>query len=401
MKHPRKSALLLSLTLLLSSVSGLSALAAEQIVLSDEQIAVTSDADYGENPILYTPYLEVTKTSSHSAVLYYYRENDDSQGIEIAMVSADGTYTTCKTIAYKPDDPRETGATCTINGLTDGTVYQFVLRSYAVDSAGTTHYSDYSSTCKAVTKPEPAKLKSAKYVSTGKMKVTWAKQSRISGYLLQYSTSSKFSKHGYTNTIRMSKSATSRTISGLAGTKYYVRVLPYKTMDETRYYRTTGLSTKTVTIRSGMTLKQRINAIKTSSNPGKKEIYKLTKKGVNIANYHTTYDKVMAIYKWHAKHARSFEDCVDCNGNFNDCLYALFGEPQDHILWLAGGDYINNSGSRVMHKWSVIYFAGIPSWFDPRMQNYVARYSTNYFGFSSSSSLAKQHYAFDEWYWYW
>lgn len=402
MKLPRKSALLLSLTLLLSSAGNLSALAAEQIVLSDEAVSVTSDANSDENFYFYTPYSpSFTSSSSNSVKLTYYPDTDDSQGMEIAIVSEDGSYTTCKTIAYPTDGSRDYSASCTITGLTDGTIYHFAARSYAVGADGTMHYSDYSSTCDAVTKPNPAKIKSAKYVSTGKMKITWAKQSRVSGYLLQYSTSSKFSKHGKTNTIRVKKSATSRTISGLAATKYYVRVLPYKTMDGDRYYRTTGITQKTISIRSGMSLKQRINAINTSSNSGKKEISKLTKKGVNIANYRTTYDKVMAIYKWHTAHARSFEDCLDCNGNFNDCLYALFNEPEDRTIWIAGGKYINNSGSRVMHKWSVIYFAGIPSWFDPRMQNYVAPYSTSYFGFSSGSSLAKQHYAFEDWYMYW
>ena len=61
-------------------------------------------------------------------------------------------------------------------------------------------------------------------------KATWAKQSYVTGYQMQYSTSSKFSAKT-TKTVTISKNATtSKTVTKLkAKTKYYVRVRSYKT----------------------------------------------------------------------------------------------------------------------------------------------------------------------------
>ena len=61
-------------------------------------------------------------------------------------------------------------------------------------------------------------------------KATWAKQSYVTGYQMQYSTSSKFTAKT-TKTVTISKNATtSKTVTKLkAKTKYYVRVRSYKT----------------------------------------------------------------------------------------------------------------------------------------------------------------------------
>ena len=61
-------------------------------------------------------------------------------------------------------------------------------------------------------------------------KAMWAKQSYVTGYQMQYSTSSKFTAKT-TKTVTISKNATtSKTVTKLkAKTKYYVRVRSYKT----------------------------------------------------------------------------------------------------------------------------------------------------------------------------
>ena len=58
------------------------------------------------------------------------------------------------------------------------------------------------------------------------VKLTWKKNSSISGYEIQYSTSKNFVS---AKTIKVSKSKTSYTIKKLKGSKkYYVRIRAYK-----------------------------------------------------------------------------------------------------------------------------------------------------------------------------
>ncbi|MCD7894782.1 MAG: hypothetical protein LUG60_13930 [Erysipelotrichaceae bacterium] len=76
--------------------------------------------------------------------------------------------------------------------------------------------------------------------------IKWTKKStQVTGYQIQYSTSSKFSS-SKTKTITSYKT-TSKKITGLkAKTKYYVRIRTYKKVNGTKYY-SSWSSTKTVT----------------------------------------------------------------------------------------------------------------------------------------------------------
>ncbi|MGN0527987.1 MAG: fibronectin type III domain-containing protein, partial [Eubacterium sp.] len=84
-------------------------------------------------------------------------------------------------------------------------------------------------------KPKATSISS---VSAGSKKFTvkWKKQStQVTGYQIQYSTSSKFTSPKYV-TVSSNKT-TSKTISKLKSKKkYYVRVRTYKTVSGTKYY---------------------------------------------------------------------------------------------------------------------------------------------------------------------
>lgn len=86
-------------------------------------------------------------------------------------------------------------------------------------------------------------------LSAGKKKiiVKWKKQtSNTSGYQIQYSTSSKFTN---AKEVNVSKSSTSKSISGLSSKKkYYVRVRTYKTVKGTKVY-SKWSSAKSVTVK--------------------------------------------------------------------------------------------------------------------------------------------------------
>ncbi|MDD6729178.1 MAG: fibronectin type III domain-containing protein [Eubacteriales bacterium] len=84
--------------------------------------------------------------------------------------------------------------------------------------------------------PKKPTLSSVKSPKKKQLKISWKKDSTISDYQLQYSTSKKFYK-SKTKTITVSKKSTSKTISKLkSGKKYYVRIRSYKTISGKKTY---------------------------------------------------------------------------------------------------------------------------------------------------------------------
>ncbi|MCD8009274.1 MAG: leucine-rich repeat protein, partial [Lachnospiraceae bacterium] len=110
----------------------------------------------------------------------------------------------------------------------NGTTYIYAVRAYSGSSQG-------SYTGKTVVRLTGVSISNLKNVKTKKITVKWSKNSKATGYQIQYSTSSSFSSKktvkvkGYKNV--------SKTISSLTkGKKYYVRVRAYKTVSGTTYY---------------------------------------------------------------------------------------------------------------------------------------------------------------------
>lgn len=96
----------------------------------------------------------------------------------------------------------------------------------------------YQETVKKVTvtvNPAKVKLTGVKNYKGKKLKAYWKKNTKVTGYQVQYSTSSKF-KSAKTVTVKGYKS-TSKTITKLTkNKKYYVRVRTYKTVGKVNYY---------------------------------------------------------------------------------------------------------------------------------------------------------------------
>ena len=107
--------------------------------------------------------------------------------------------------------------------------------------------------------PAAVKLSSVKNSSSKSIKVTWKKQSGVTGYQVQYSTSSKM-KSAKTVTVKKAKT-TSVTISKLKkGKKYYVRVRAYtKKKGKTKY--TAWSAKKSVVFRGRMLTEKEAVAI--------------------------------------------------------------------------------------------------------------------------------------------
>lgn len=108
----------------------------------------------------------------------------------------------------------------------------------------------YQETVKKVTvtvNPAKVKLTSVKNYKGKKLKAYWKKNTKVTGYQVQYSTSSKF-KSAKTVTVKGYKS-TSKTITKLTkNKKYYVRVRTYKTVSKVNYY-SSWSNVKSITIK--------------------------------------------------------------------------------------------------------------------------------------------------------
>ncbi len=333
-------------------------------------------------------------TESSIQLLWDISFGDNDQGFEI--LAAEGNSKEFKHIKYYNPKNDDYEFKYTVKNLKPGTKYAFKIRYYE------THYNKkyfvvdskpfYAATC-----PKKTKVTSAKYKSKGKVKLKWKKAKGADGYMIVYSTSKKFYSE-YTNFEFSESKKNKYTVSHLSNSKYYFKVVPYTNSADKQAYLGKNSNVKNTKVKKGYTLKQIINHYKTD-NSGRKEILDITKKGVDIKKHKTTYDKMMAIYKWHAKHSADFRSCMDCNMSFNDCIDYLFGKNRryDGFILLAAGNYQNRSGSKEIHKWSVLFFAGKAYIFDPRMQGNIKDYNgTKYFAVPYGSSTSKS-YLFEGW----
>lgn len=286
-----------------------------------------------------------------------------------------------------------------VKELKPATTYYYAVKAY-VNYAEQNYYGEPSKPVAVSTSPKAPKLKKVKCSGTGKLIVSFKKAKKASGYMLQYSTNKKF-KPGFTNSVLLGKKKKSYTVKNLGNKTYYVRIRAYREAEGKKYFGAYS-DVKSTDVKKGVDLKTMINATKTDLK-GRKMIKELTNGDVDIKKYKTTYDRIKALYKWHAVHGLEFEHCLACNGHFNDCLYYLYGENRkyDSFIWIDAGNFKNRNGSLSVHKWSVLYFAGIPYIFDPRLQSYTKDYNgTLYFGLEKGSALQKR-YLHDFWYCYW
>lgn len=116
-----------------------------------------------------------------------------------------------------------------------------------VTAAPTKNYKAATKKVAVTVNPAATKLTSVKNYKGKKLKASWKKNTKVTGYQVQYSTSSKF-KSAKTVTVKGYKS-TGKTITKLTkNKKYYVRVRTYKTVSKTNYY-SSWSGAKAVTIK--------------------------------------------------------------------------------------------------------------------------------------------------------
>ncbi|MBR1629694.1 MAG: fibronectin type III domain-containing protein [Lachnospiraceae bacterium] len=105
-----------------------------------------------------------------------------------------------------------------------------------IKAAATGNYLSASKTISITVIPSGTSLSSLRNGATRKMIVKWKKNSTVSGYEIQYSTSSSF-KSGNKKATVSRASTVSKTIGSLSkGKTYYVRIRTYKTVGGKKYY---------------------------------------------------------------------------------------------------------------------------------------------------------------------
>ena len=113
--------------------------------------------------------------------------------------------------------------------VSNGTKYVYTVKAYSGSYVGS-----YNSgkTMYRVSRPSISSLKNS---SSKKMTVAWSKNSKVTGYRIEYAANSSFD-NSTTVTVKGANTV-SKTISGLTkGKTYYVRVRGYKTVSGTNYW---------------------------------------------------------------------------------------------------------------------------------------------------------------------
>lgn len=140
-----------------------------------------------------------------------------------STVTVKGTAKT--TVSYKTGSSRIASVSSKgkITPKTTGTT------TLTVTAKGTSAYKKATTTLTIIVVPQKETVKSLKSTKKAQLTVSWKKDSKASGYQIQYSTNKNF-KNAKTVVVKKN-STTSQTIKKLTkGKKYYVRVRAYKTV---------------------------------------------------------------------------------------------------------------------------------------------------------------------------
>lgn len=167
-------------------------------------------------------------TNTSTGITIKWGKVSSAKGYYIYRSTNDGTYKKIKTFTSN-STVSYTDTVAKVNG------YKYKYKVYSYKTVSGTTYKTASSvkTKYYLTRPTISSLTN---IATRKMVVKWGKNSKASGYKIQYSTSSTFASGNKIVTVK-SPSTVSKTISSLTkGKKYYVRVRSYKLVSGVYHY---------------------------------------------------------------------------------------------------------------------------------------------------------------------
>ena len=106
-----------------------------------------------------------------------------------------------------------------------------------ISAAATTNYNAAVKQIYVTVNPTGTKLSSVTSTKTGQLTIKWVKNAAVTGYQVQYATSSQFTGAKTLN-VKSNKTVTSTLSKLKEKQKYYVRVRTYKTVGKVHYYST-------------------------------------------------------------------------------------------------------------------------------------------------------------------
>ena len=104
-----------------------------------------------------------------------------------------------------------------------------------ISAAATTNYNAAVKQIYVTVNPTGTKLSSVASAKTGQLTLKWAKNAAVTGYQVQYATSSKFTGAKTLN-VKSNKTVTGTLSKLKEKQKYYVRIRTYKTVGKVNYY---------------------------------------------------------------------------------------------------------------------------------------------------------------------
>jgi hypothetical protein len=151
--------------------------------------------------------LKWEKVAGASGYIIYRKASTDSKWTKVK------TITKAATVSYTDKAVKSQ----------NGTSYTYMIKTYKKSGDNEVYNTSEKKTITRLTTPGKLKVSNP---SSKKIKVTWTKNKKASGYQIQYSTSKTFAKGN--KTVKVSKSLTKNTISKLKkGKTYYVRIRAY------------------------------------------------------------------------------------------------------------------------------------------------------------------------------
>ena len=170
-----------------------------------------------------------TLANAATGIKVTWKKSAGANGYYIYRKAGSGSYSLAKTIT--------SGSTLTYTDTgakTNGTKYTYYVVAYKTVSS--VKYKSANSATKAWYFLSRPTVSSVKNSAAKKMTVKWGKNTKGSGYQIQYSTSKTFASGNKTATIAKNGTLTKVIGSLTKGKTYYVRVRTYKTVSGTKYY---------------------------------------------------------------------------------------------------------------------------------------------------------------------
>ena len=173
-------------------------------------------------------------TNTSSGITVKWSKITGASGYYVYRKTGSGDYTKIATVSggSKVSYTNKTSGTYKVS---NGTTYTYYVIPYYKSSSGTVTKGPYSAAKKTV-RLTAVSVSSVTNSATKSLTVKYKKNSKASGYQIQYSTSKTFASGNKTVTVSGASTLSKKITKLTKGKTYYVRVRAYKTVIETKYY---------------------------------------------------------------------------------------------------------------------------------------------------------------------